>query len=93
MFVILAVELSDQQPDLAAAVTGGFVRFKDMIRRLLEQERLAGNLRDGVDTRQATELIFSGILGASVMYISDKSIANLDRTVKTLIHYLEGIQI
>jgi AcrR family transcriptional regulator len=92
VFVILAVELSDQRPHLAGEVTEGFVRFKAMVRRLLDEEKKAGRLRDGVDTEQVTEMIFSGLLGACVTYISDKSTANLDHTVKTLIQYLEMIQ-
>ncbi len=92
VFVTLAVELSDQRPHLAGAVTEGFTKFKAMVRRLLDQEKQAGNLRDGIDTDHVTEMIFSGILGACVTYISDKSIANLDHTVCTLIDYLEMIQ-
>ena len=59
-----------------------------MLKRLLDQEKETGNLRDGVDTDLAAEMIFSGILGASVMYISDKSIQTLDRNISALCDYL-----
>jgi AcrR family transcriptional regulator len=91
VFVALAVELHDQQPHLAREVTEGFNRFKAMVKRLLDQEQAAGNLRDGVDTGMAAEIIFSGILGACVSYTSDKSKENLDRTINGLIDFLTMI--
>lgn len=91
IFVTLAVELNDQRPHLAAEVNEGFIRFKGMLKRLLDQEKAGGNLKDGVDTFQVTELLFSGILGASVMYISDKSRATLDRNIDALKNYLTMI--
>jgi AcrR family transcriptional regulator len=60
-------------------------------RPLLDQENNAGNLKDGVDTQQVAEMIFSGILGASVMYISDKSGTTLDRNIRALTEYLDMI--
>jgi AcrR family transcriptional regulator len=91
VFVALAVELHDQQPHLAREVTEGFNRFKAMVKRLLDQEQAAGNLRDGVDTGMAAEIIFSGILGACVSYTSDKSKENLDHTINGLIDFLTMI--
>jgi TetR/AcrR family transcriptional regulator, transcriptional repressor for nem operon len=91
VFVTLAVELHDQQPHLAREVTEGFNRFKAMIKRLLDQEQAAGNLRNGVDTGMAAEIIFSGILGACVSYTSDKSKENLDHTINGLIDFLTMI--
>ena len=93
VFVALAVELHDQQPHLAREVTEGFNRFKGMIKRLLDQEQAAGNLRNGVDIRMAAEIIFSGVLGASVSYTSDKSKENLDRTIQGLIDFLTMISL
>jgi len=91
VFVALAVELHDQQPHLAREVTEGFNRFKGMIKRLLDQEQAAGNLRNGVDTSMAAEIIFSGLLGACVSYTSDKSKENLDHTIQGLIDFLTMI--
>ena len=93
VFVALAVELHDQQPHLAREVTEGFNRFKGMIKRLLDQEQAAGNLRNGVDTGMAAEIIFSGVLGACVSYTSDKSKENLDHTIKGLIDFLTMISL
>jgi len=93
VFVALAVELHDQQPHLAREVTEGFHRFKGMIKRLLDQEQAAGNLRNGIDTGMAAEIIFSGILGACVSYTSDKSKENLDHTIQGLIDFLTMISL
>ena len=91
IFVTLAVELNDQRPHLAREMNEGFLRFKGMLKRLLDQENNAGNLKDGVDTQQVAEMIFSGILGASVMYISDKSGTTLNRNIRALTEYLDMI--
>ncbi|MFH1597366.1 MAG: TetR/AcrR family transcriptional regulator [Pseudomonadota bacterium] len=93
IFVALAVELNDQQPHLAKEVNEGFQRFKGMIKRLLDQEKEAGNLRNGIDTGMVAEMIFSGILGACVAYTSDKSTENLDRNIKGLINFLTMISL
>ena len=91
IFVTLAVELNDQRPHLAREVNEGFLRFKRMLKRLLDQGKEAGDLRQGVDTALVAEMVFSSILGASVMYISDKSMATLDRNICAICDYLTQI--
>ena len=91
IFVNLAVELSDQEAELAAEVNEGFIRLKRMITRLLEQEQRDGGLQPGVEITQVTELIFAGLLGACVLYTSDKSRTNLDLTIGALIEHLSRI--
>jgi TetR/AcrR family transcriptional repressor of nem operon len=93
IFVTLAVELNDQQPHLAKELNEGFRRFKGLIKWLLDQEKAAGHLRDGVDTSVVAEMIFSGLLGACVTYISDKSRENLDRNIQGLTAYLSMISV
>jgi TetR/AcrR family transcriptional regulator, transcriptional repressor for nem operon len=91
VFVNLTVELSDQRPHLAKAVNEGFTRFKNMLRRLLNEAQAAGTLKTGVDIDKVVAMIFSGLLGACVMYTSDKSKENLDRTIGTLVEYVDLI--
>ena len=91
IFINLTVELSDQQPHLAEAVNKGFDRFKSMLRRLLDQEKNAGNLRPEVDINEVVEMIFSGLLGVCVMYTADKSKQNLDRSILALCSYIDNI--
>ncbi len=88
IFITLAVELNGRQPRLAREVNAGFDRFKAMLQRLLDQEQAAGALKDGIDTAVVADLIFSGIMGACVTYMTDRSRENLDRTIKGLIAFL-----
>lgn len=93
VFVALAVELHDQQPHLVQEVNEGLQRFKGLIQRLLDQEQAAGNLRPGIDTGMAAEIIFTGLLGTCVAYTSDKSKEHLDRTIQGLIDFLSMISL
>lgn len=92
IFVNLAVELGDRQPHLAQAVHEGFTRLKTMMKRLLDTEASQGRLRDGVDTGQVTELLFSGLLGACVVYAAEPSREKLDGAIAALVGYLEGLR-
>jgi TetR/AcrR family transcriptional repressor of nem operon len=93
VFVTLSVELDDQRPHLARELNDGYVRLKAMIRRLLDQAQQAGELSDAIDTRALTEMIFSGMLGASVIYGMDKSRAGLDRTINSLIEHVRTLAV
>jgi hypothetical protein len=63
-----------------------------MIKRHLDQGKESGELRPEVDTKAVTEMIFSGMLGASVIYGTEKSSAGLDRCINALIDYLESLK-
>jgi TetR/AcrR family transcriptional regulator, transcriptional repressor for nem operon len=91
VFIGLAVELSGRRPHLASEVKEGFVRLKAMIERYLHRARETGQIAADVDTGQLAEVIFAGMLGASLMYSLDRSTSNLDRTVDSLIHFLRGL--
>lgn len=91
IFVNLAIELSDQAPGLAAEVNEGFVRLKGMMKRLLDEEMSAGGIPASTDTEAVTNLVFTGLLGACVMYTSDKSAHNLDAAISTLIAYIKNL--
>lgn len=91
IFVTLSVELPDQKPHLAHELNEGFVRLKTMIHRLLDQAKEAGEIRDDVSIEAVTEMIFSGMLGASVIYGMEKSNDNLHRVINSLSNYLRTI--
>ena len=93
IFVTLSVELDDQRPHLARELNEGYVRLKAMIRRLMDQAQEVGELSDAIDTQALTEMIFSGMLGASVMYGMDKSSATLNRTINSLIEHLRRVAV
>jgi len=93
IFVTFSVELDDQRPHLIEEVNAGFVGLKDMLRRLLEEGKILGELREDVNTNRATELIFSGMIGTSVLYGVDKSSASLERSINSLIEYLDNLAV
>jgi AcrR family transcriptional regulator len=92
IFVTLSVELDDQRPKFSHELNEGFVRLKAMIQRLLDQGKESGELRAEVNTKAVTEMIFSGMLGASVIYGTAKSSVGLDRCINSLIDYLESLR-
>lgn len=91
IFVTLSVELDDQMPDLAHEVNKGFEGLKSMINGLLERGRESGELKAATDTQAVTEMIFAGLLGATVIYGVDKSAEKLDRTINAMLDYLSRL--
>jgi AcrR family transcriptional regulator len=92
VFITLAVELSDQRPHLSKEIEKGFTGLKNMIQRLLDQGKLSGELKADVNTGVITEIIFNTILGASVSFSANKSTKGLDKSVNSLIDYLEQLR-
>ncbi len=92
VFITLSVELDDQMPHLSSQLSDGFRRTKALLRGYLDRAREKGEIRPDISTSHASEILFSGILGASVVYGMDKSDSQLDRNIKALISYLESIE-
>lgn len=92
VFITLMVELIDQRPHLANDINKGWVGFKRFIQRHLEAGKAIGKLRSDVNTEAVTEMLFAGILGASVNYGVEKSDVSLEETVNSLIDYLENLK-
>jgi AcrR family transcriptional regulator len=92
IFIMFSVELADQRPHLAQEVNTGFIGLKAMIQRLLDEGKESGELHDDVSTSAVTEMLFAGIVGVSVTYGVDKSSDGLDRSINTLIDYLEKLK-
>ncbi|MGD9316808.1 MAG: TetR/AcrR family transcriptional regulator [Anaerolineae bacterium] len=92
IFVTFSVELDDQRPHLCQEVNKGFVGVKGMLNRLLDEGKAAGELGDEVDTSAITEMLFAGMLGASVIYGVGKSPESLDHSTNALIDYLEQLK-
>jgi len=92
VFITLMVELIDQRPHLANDINKGWVGFKRFIQRHLEAGKATGKLRSDVNTEAVTEILFAGILGASVSYGVEKSDDSLEKTVNSLIDYLENLK-
>ena len=64
-----------------------------MIKGFLDQAKNACQLRDKTNTEDVANMIFSGMLGASVMYGMDRSIENLNQTINSLREYVEGLTV
>ena len=92
VFITLAAELNDQRPQLSKELEKGFVGLKGMLRRRLEQGKEAGELIKAVNTDTVTEILFSGMLGASLVYGVNKSKTSLDKSITALIEYLEQLK-
>ena len=86
-----SVELDDQRPKLAQEVNTGFVGLKSLIQRLLEQGKRSGELREETDTKAVTDMIFAGMLGATIIHGMEKSPANVDNTINALLDYLDRL--
>jgi AcrR family transcriptional regulator len=91
IFVTFSVEFDDQRPQLMKEVAKGFIGLKSMLKNLLEEGKERGELKADVNTDRATEMIFSGMIGSSVLFGVDKSAASLDKSINSLILYLNGL--
>jgi len=92
VFVTFSVELDDQRPHLCKEVNRGFIGLKAMLKRLLDEGKESGELSSDVSTSAITEMLFAGMVGATVIYGVDKSTASLDRSINSLIDYLEKLK-
>ncbi|UCE83819.1 MAG: TetR/AcrR family transcriptional regulator [Deltaproteobacteria bacterium] len=86
-----SAEIGDQWPHLAKEINEGFDRLKFMVKGFLDQAKNGGQLRNETNTEDTADMIFSGMLGASVRYGMDKSIVNLNRTINSLIEYIGSL--
>jgi hypothetical protein len=68
------------------------VGLKAMIQRLLDEGKESGELSGDMTTSAITEMLLAGMIGASVLYGVDKSTQGLDRSINTLIDFLEGLK-
>ncbi len=91
VFVTLSVELDDQRPRLSEEITKGVVGFKKMLNRWLDEAKESGEIRSEVDTKAVTEMVFAGMIGTSVIYGMEKSPDVLDRSIDSLIAYLDTL--
>jgi AcrR family transcriptional regulator len=93
VFITLSAELNHQRPLLSKELEKGFVGLKGMLKRLLEMGKESGELMKAVNTDAVTEILFSGMLGASLSYSVSKSETSLDKSINALIEYLEKLKI
>lgn len=92
IFIMFAVELGDSRPHLSREVQKGFVGLKAMIKRLLDKGNDTGEFFNGINTDTITEILFNGMLGASVNYSVDRSVDALDHSINSLIDYVDKLK-
>jgi TetR/AcrR family transcriptional regulator, transcriptional repressor for nem operon len=88
IFITFSVELDDARPPLAAEVHKGFEGFKALVTGLLEEAVRVGELPDDLNTTTAADMLFTGMLGASVLFSVNKATSSLDCSIDSLIEYL-----
>ena len=88
IFITFSVELDDTRPHLVKEVHKGFEGFKALLKVLLEEAVEAGELPGDLNINTVTEMLFTGMLGASVLYGVNKSTSSLDCSIDSLIEYL-----
>jgi TetR/AcrR family transcriptional repressor of nem operon len=88
IFITFSVELDDTRPHLVQEVHKGFDGFKALLKRLLNEAVEAGELPSNLNTTTVTEMLFTGMLGASILYGVNKSTSTLDCSIDSLIEYV-----
>jgi TetR/AcrR family transcriptional regulator, transcriptional repressor for nem operon len=92
IFIILMVEVKNQRPHLSKEIKKGFVGVKKMIKRYLEEAKDSGQLKNGADTDEMSEILFNGMLGAAVSYNGKDSDSALDAAINSMIKYVERFE-
>jgi AcrR family transcriptional regulator len=92
IFIMFAVELGNSRPHLSREVQKGFVGLRVMINRLLVEGKDSGEFYNGINTDAITEILFNGMLGASVNYSADKSAKTLSKSINSLIDYIDKLK-
>ena len=92
IFIMFAVELGNSRPHLSREVQKGFVGLRVMINRLLVEGKDSGEFYNGINTDAITEILFNGMLGASVNYSADKSAETLNSSINSLIDYIDKLK-
>lgn len=92
IFITFSVELDDTRPHLVEEVYKGFEGFRAMLKRLLDEAIQLGELPEDLISDSTSEMLFSGMLGASVLYGVDKSAFTLDQSIGPMIDYLNFLR-
>ncbi|MBW2631601.1 MAG: TetR/AcrR family transcriptional regulator [Deltaproteobacteria bacterium] len=91
IFITFSVGLNGKRPDLTSDITEKFNKLKQMIKSFLDKAKEVGKIRADVDTTGTSEIIFSTMLGSSVLHRADRSEDNLDHTIGTLIDFIDSL--
>jgi AcrR family transcriptional regulator len=88
IFITFSVELNDSHPHLVKKVHQGFEGLKALLKRHLEEAVEIGELPSDMNTTTVTEMLMTGMMGASVLFGVDKSPATINSSIDSLIDYI-----
>jgi TetR/AcrR family transcriptional repressor of nem operon len=88
IFITFSVELDDTNPHLVKEVYKGFEGFKRVLVIFLEEGKTLGEFPPHLDSKKVADCLFTGMLGASVLYGVNKSTGTLNRSIGSLIDYI-----
>lgn len=91
IFITFSVGLNGQRLDLMSGITDKFWRLRQMIKTFLDEGKEMGRIGANVDTMGTAEIIFSTMLGSSVLYRADKSEKGLDHSINALIDFIDSL--
>jgi TetR/AcrR family transcriptional repressor of nem operon len=91
IFIAFSVELDDTRPHLMEQVNKGFEGFKRMLTGLLDDAVDQDEIPETTSTDAIAEMLFGGMLGASVLYGVAKDAATLDHSIDALIEYMYSL--
>ncbi|HOO90216.1 MAG TPA: TetR/AcrR family transcriptional regulator [Syntrophales bacterium] len=91
IFITFSVGLNGDRPDLTSGITEKFNKLSYMIKSFLDEAKEIGRIRADIDTVGTSELIFSAMLGSSVLHRADKSEETLDHTISTLVKFIDSL--
>ncbi len=66
--------------------------MRNMLMRYVKLARDAGELKKNIDIEAMTAVIFSGMLGATIIYNADRSEVNVNKTIGYIIDYVESME-
>jgi hypothetical protein len=92
IFITFSVELHDALPHLMEEVNKGFIGFKALLTRLLEEAKTDNEIYLDTDSKAVSQTLFAGMLGASVLYGVEKDDLVLDRAINSLIDYVQQLK-
>ena len=91
IFIAFSVELNNTRPHLVEEVNKGFEGCNTLLKTILDDAIEQGELSRDVNSTMVTDILFTGMLGASILYGVNKSAITLDRSINSLIEYLYSL--
>ncbi|MGB7094175.1 MAG: TetR/AcrR family transcriptional regulator [Anaerolineales bacterium] len=88
IFITFSIELDDARPHLMKEVNKGFEGFKTLLINLLDEAKDVDELPESINLDSIAQILFAGMLGASVLYGVEKDEQTLDRSIDALIEYI-----